>query len=347
MPALKLSGQPRITAPTGSTKATSSNVSSSVSGNIGVIKTQTTLKTNEYINTKNAVKILEKYANSNGYIKLYTEVSGNFQTGDTVYITYTEPTVPAGVFNLENPSIPFADYYLGYKVLNTNNYRNEITINRYYTDITSGYTLSNQYLSKISCRGGDFYNEITDGAVFYDCSIYDMDFGTVSGVVSGSTISGATISSGGMSTTSDENGEFSFSIPIGASLLICSADGYVTTGKTIYLEKGITTSGVVIQMFTGSTPSGLEITTTYPTGTTSGAISGGEATGSGIIMKGVCWNTSPNPTIYNAVVPDSAGEGVFISNIYTGPFETTYYVRAYATTSLLTVYGENYSFNPL
>jgi hypothetical protein len=49
------------------------------------------LKNNKYINVRNAVKILEKYSNWNGFIRLYTEVGSNFVVGDTVYITYTEP----------------------------------------------------------------------------------------------------------------------------------------------------------------------------------------------------------------------------------------------------------------
>lgn len=330
---------------------TSSEVSSSVSGNIGLIKQQIDQKTSDYINTKNAVKILEKCSNSNGYIKLYTEIESNFSNGETVYITYTEPLpLPPGVFNLENPSTPFADYYLGYKILSVNNYRNEIVIDRYYND-TSGLTLKNQYMSKISCRGGNYFEDITDGVVFYNCDIYDMDFGVVAGVVSGSTISGATISSNGISTTSDFEGKFLFSLPVGVKELVCSATGYVTTGITVDVQKDVL-SNVLIQMVTGSTPSGYVITTTPATDISqTGATSGGDVTGTGdpIIVKGLCWSLSPHPTLSNPLYVDStggSGTGTYTSHItfvFESPHMTVYY-RAYATTSLTTFYGDELNY---
>lgn len=170
MPILKLSKINNSI--TGSTKAVASNISSSVNGNINLIQAQISLKSEDYINVKNAVKILENYSNSNGYIKLYTEVESNFNINDTVYITYTEPSVDPTTFNLENPSTPFSDFYLGYKILNVNNYRNEIVINRYYNDIPAGQKLKNQYLSKISVKRGEFLFGTLDGIVLYDCGIH-------------------------------------------------------------------------------------------------------------------------------------------------------------------------------
>jgi uncharacterized protein YjbI with pentapeptide repeats len=154
------------------TGALSSENSTSVSGNIGLIQSQINLKTNDYINIKNAVKILETYSNWNGYIKLYTEVESNFRLGDTVYITYTEPSVPTDTFNLENPATPFTNFYLGYKILYINSFRNEVVINRYFNDIPAGKKLKNQYLSKISVRGGNLVSGTLDGVVLYDCDIH-------------------------------------------------------------------------------------------------------------------------------------------------------------------------------
>ena len=181
---------------------TETNLSSSVSGNIPTIKSQIKSLSNDFINIKNAVKILEKCSNSNGYIKLSTEVESNFLVGDTVYVTYTEPTIPAGVFNLENPTIPFVDFYLGYKILSVNNTRNEIVINRNYND-TSGLTLKNQFLSKISCRGGNYYDNVADGVVFYNCNIFDSLFSPLTGLITGSTIAEATVRACGITAISD------------------------------------------------------------------------------------------------------------------------------------------------
>jgi uncharacterized protein YjbI with pentapeptide repeats len=120
---------------------------------------------------------LDIYSNWNGYIKLYTEVESNFRVGDTVYITYTEPILSPDAFSLENPSVPYEKYFVGYKVLYSNIYKNEIVIDRYYNDITYGKKLSDQFLSKVSVEGDiggirDFISGILDGVVLYDCDIH-------------------------------------------------------------------------------------------------------------------------------------------------------------------------------
>ncbi|MBV5313661.1 MAG: DUF1566 domain-containing protein [Prolixibacteraceae bacterium] len=66
--------------------------------------------------------------------------------------------------------------------------------------------------------------------------------------------------------------------------------------------------------------------------------------GQPITSRGVCWSTSPNPTITNSKTTDGAGLGTFSSNL-TGLVQgTTYYVRAYATNSIGTAYGNEVSF---
>ena len=252
MPRLILASQKNIA--TISTGVTLSNVSSSLSGNMDLIQAQINEKTNDYINIKNAVKILETYANWNGYIKLYTEVESNFSVNDIVYITYTESTIDTGItFNLENPSnfdtTPVSNYnfYVGYKVLYVNTYKNEVVINRYFNDITPGTILNNQYLSKVSCRGGNYYNNISDGVVYYNCNVGTFGFleGHVySGATTGTTITGATITIGSLvlSCTTDINGYYSFIVPTGTFLVNCSATGYASTGSTIVVTLASTTT---------------------------------------------------------------------------------------------------------
>jgi len=226
MPVLKISNVKNVVT---TSDAKSSNVSSSVSGNIDFIQSQLNMKTNNYINIKNAVKILENYSNWNGYIKLYSEVESNFEVDDIVYITYTDPNIVSSTtFNLENPSVPFENFYVGYKILYTNKSKNEIVINRYYNDITKGYVLKNQYLSKISCRGGTFYGDVSDGVVYYNCNILNGSFGIIYGIISGSTISGAEIICSGLNTFSDSHGNYTLSIPSGSNIIKCRATGYIT-----------------------------------------------------------------------------------------------------------------------
>jgi uncharacterized protein (TIGR02145 family) len=77
------------------------------------------------------------------------------------------------------------------------------------------------------------------------------------------------------------------------------------------------------------------------------AQSGGSITydgGASVTVKGVVWNTSQNPTIAHSRTNESSGSGSFISNITGLQHNTTYYVRAYATNSAGTSYGNQVSF---
>jgi uncharacterized protein (TIGR02145 family) len=82
------------------------------------------------------------------------------------------------------------------------------------------------------------------------------------------------------------------------------------------------------------------------TGTT--ASSGGNVTSDGgdaITAKGVIWSTSPNPAVsLSSKTIDGSGTGPFISELTALTPSTTYYVRAYATNSAGTNFGEEYSF---
>jgi len=81
--------------------------------------------------------------------------------------------------------------------------------------------------------------------------------------------------------------------------------------------------------------------------TSSSATGGGNVTNSGsgsVTARGVCWSTSQNPTINNSKTVDGSGTGSFTSNITGCSPNTTYYVRAYATNSVGTAYGNQVSF---
>ncbi len=77
------------------------------------------------------------------------------------------------------------------------------------------------------------------------------------------------------------------------------------------------------------------------------ATSGGNITsdgGAGVTARGVCWGTSANPTTNRSYTTDGTGMGSFTSNITGLSYETTYYVRAYATNDAGTAYGNQLSF---
>ncbi|QTA83104.1 fibronectin type III domain-containing protein [Desulfonema limicola] len=93
----------------------------------------------------------------------------------------------------------------------------------------------------------------------------------------------------------------------------------------------------------------LPSVTTSPAGsiTQTGAGSGGNVVSAGgapVVSRGVCWSTSQNPTISNSKTSNGSGIGSFSSTISGLLPNTTYYVRAYATSSLGTGYGSQVSF---
>ena len=80
------------------------------------------------------------------------------------------------------------------------------------------------------------------------------------------------------------------------------------------------------------------------------AMGGGEVTEDGnaeVTARGICWSIIENPTIEDDHTADGAGTGSFTSSMTGLTASTTYYVRAYATNSEGTAYGEQVSFTTL
>lgn len=61
--------------------------------------------------------------------------------------------------------------------------------------------------------------------------------------------------------------------------------------------------------------------------------------GAAVTARGVCWSTSPTPTVADEKTADGAGTGDFVSLMTGLPARTACYVRAYATNSVGTGYG--------
>ncbi|MCQ2304517.1 MAG: fibronectin type III domain-containing protein [Bacteroidales bacterium] len=81
--------------------------------------------------------------------------------------------------------------------------------------------------------------------------------------------------------------------------------------------------------------------------TFSTAMCGGVVTCNGdmpVTARGVCWSTSPNPTVDQYHTTDGQGAGSFTSNMTGLSANTKYYVRAYAQSNSQTVYGMEMNF---
>lgn len=145
--------------------------------------------------------------------------------------------------------------------------------------------------------------------------------------------------------TTDGSGPGSFSSEITG--LTCGTNYYVRAYASS--AAGIA-YGAQESFTTLNCPSGMpEISTsTVSNITPTSAQSGGEVSsegGSAVTARGVCWSTLPLPTTSDPSTTDGSGPGVFTSNISGLESNTQYYVRAYATNSQGTAYGEEVSFN--
>jgi uncharacterized protein (TIGR02145 family) len=118
-----------------------------------------------------------------------------------------------------------------------------------------------------------------------------------------------------------------------------------SNGQTLTICNGVltwTAGGVCPSVLpTLSTTAGFAITTTT-------ASSGGNITSDGggtITARGVCWSTSQNPTIaLTTKTSNGTGTGSFTSSLTGLSPSTSYYIRAYATNSAGTAYGNQVSF---
>ena len=130
-----------------------------------------------------------------------------------------------------------------------------------------------------------------------------------------------------------------------ASSRYLSADNTYISGNSSFKNLGLSVRCV---LGVGSNQTLPQVITNPATGISSvSAICGGTVTADGndtVFSRGVCWSTSHNPTLNDSHTTDGSGTGGFTSNITGLAANTTYYVRAYATNSLGTSYGEQWPF---
>jgi hypothetical protein len=160
--------------------------------------------------------------------------------------------------------------------------------------------------------------------------------------------------------------------PTSGTINIKSAFNYVNTGVAINMSTNTSkkntgvnyptfpvaySSDIIVTKAISVVIKGIEIPNTAPTVTTQAvtAIKATTATGNGNITAlgssnptayGVCWNTAGTPTTANSKTNKGAisATGAFTAAMTGLTAGTKYYVRAFATNSVNTVYGEEVSF---
>ena len=155
-----------------------------------------------------------------------------------------------------------------------------------------------------------------------------------------------TSTSYGSTTTSGSAGAGTSAVTISANLTS------LTTGVTYhYRAVGSNTDGTSYGLDMTFTPGAAAVTTTAASAiTATTATSGGNVTtdgGTPVTARGVCWSTNVNPTISDSHTTDGSGTGVFTSSLTGLSPNTTYHIRAYATNSGGTFYGEDLQFTTL
>lgn len=117
--------------------------------------------------------------------------------------------------------------------------------------------------------------------------------------------------------------------------------GYVTSaaGTSYGIESSFTTLiGDNLPVVVTTAPFNINLTD---------AQSGGDvlSEGSGpVSVKGICWKTTPGASIADDTTVDGSGLGSFVSTMWGLTLNTTYFVRAYATSQVGTGYGQELSF---
>jgi len=181
---------------------------------------------------------------------------------------------------------------------------------------------------------------------------------------SGAKVGGSVTSAGGSAVTVrgvcwsiNENPDISDSHILSGSGL--GAFTVTITGlesQTTYYARAFASNsqgtGYGVQVSFTTTGAPLPLLTTLPVTEIGpfGAVSGGNISsdeGSPVLQRGVCWSTNQNPTLSDSYSENGQGLGEFKSIISVLEHNTTYYVRAYATSKAGTAYGQQQEFTTL
>ena len=227
-----------------------------------------------------------------------------------------------------------------------------------YTSYVSGLSANTTYYIRAYATnqiGTAYGNAITiktkNGAA-------SIKLGTVSNItaltascsVTVSDAGGATLQSCGICWSTTQNPTITDNKTAGGNQLgtAYNCNMSALTPNTTYYVRGYATTDVTItysEQISFKTATGLPVlTTAEPTATSTTITTGGNITSDGgysITARGVCYSTSNStPTIADSYTTAGIGTGSFSTTITNVSVSTTYYIRAYATNSIGTSYGE-------
>ena len=171
------------------------------------------------------------------------------------------------------------------------------------------------------------------------------------GLMNSETIGSVTITPAGGTAANDVPGLYAItpSAAIGGTFSTANYNITYTAGQfeVLYSLYGFTMSGNTSNWVQGKVPipkisGGVVSLITHNTARYTATIPTSFAN---IIQRGVCWNTTMNPTIGNTKIIDGATTtGSLTANLTGLTSSTTYYIRTYITVGSFTYYGPNVKF---
>ena len=243
---------------------------------------------------------------------------------------------------------------------NYNDLTNQPTTDGSETKVTAGTnvtltgtgTTANPYI--INSTGGSI-SLLPPTATVQAASNIQNYTATINGTVNANGLSTTVVFEWGLTTAYGSSVTATQSPVTGTSNIAVNAYLYDLQSNTTYHYRvkaanavNITYSGDITFTTTISAP---QLTTTAITSILAyTATTGGNITydgGAAVYEQGVCYSTSPTPTIANDTISAGTGSVSFVSNLIGLTPATTYYVRAYAINVVGTSYGNEISFSTL